>query len=90
MRAPSCGMGADVIELVFVERPGLAEHGVGHGELADVVQRGADAQDVDLLVVPAEPRGDDLCDRGHARRMARRVRVTSLDCAREVHERHRP
>ncbi len=82
-------MGADVIELGLVERPGLAEHAVGHVELADVVEHCPDAQHVDLLLVPAEARGDDLRDRRDARRMPERIRVTSLDCAREVHERHR-
>ena len=82
-------MGANVIELRLVERPGLPEHRVGHGELADVVQRSAHAQHVDLLLVPAQARGDDLRDRRHTSRMAGRVRVASLDCAREIHERHR-
>ena len=82
-------MGANVIELRLVERPGLPEHRVGHGELADVVQRSADAKHVDLLLVPAQARGDDLGDRRHAGRMSGRVRVASLDRAREVHERHR-
>ena len=90
MSRPVLRMSADVIELCLVERPGLPQHRVGHVELADVVQRGADAEDVDLLLVPAEPCGDDLGDRGHPRRMPRRVRVTSLDGPREVHERHGP
>ena len=76
--------------LSLVERPGFPQHRVGDVELADVVQRGTDAEDVNLLLVPAEPRGDDLGDGGYARRMPRGVRVTSLDGPRKVHESHGP
>ena len=43
------------------------------------MQRRTDAQDVDLIVVPPESRGDDLGDRGHPRGMSRRVWVASFD-----------
>ena len=46
--APTCGMNADLLELLLGERPGLREDVLGHGELADVVQqrRGLDALDL--------------------------------------------
>ena len=45
--APTCGMDADLLELLLGERAGLRQDVLGHGELADVVQqrRGLDALD---------------------------------------------
>jgi hypothetical protein len=77
-------------ELVLVERPWLAQHAFGHGELADVVEGRTDAQHLDLVLVPAQPRGHDLRERRHTRRVSGRVRVTHLDRPREVDQgRHR-
>ena len=60
-------MGADLRELVVVERPGLREHLGSDAHLADVVQRSAEPQCLEPLLVPPEPDRDRLRVRSDAR-----------------------
>ena len=81
-----CRMTPYLVELLRGQRACFAQHILGDRELADVVQRGPHAHDLDLVFVQSEPSGDHLREHHHARRVAARVRVACLDRAREVQE----
>ena len=54
IRAPADGCVLIASNSAAVSRAGLAQHLVGHADLADVVQQRAEAQDLDRLGVEPE------------------------------------
>ena len=76
-------MPADLGELVLRERAGLAEHARVDGDLADVVERAAEPQDVEPVARPAEHARQALGEGGHAGRVAAQIRIPGLERVRE-------
>src|SRR5437763_1892929 len=69
----------DPVELLGGEGGRLRQHGVGHRELADVVEEGAVAEGVEALGRDPELRGDREGDTLHPKRVPGRVRVAGVD-----------
>ena len=79
-------MTAHLAELGLGERATLEEHRGRDGELADVVEQGAEPEDRHTLLVEPDPTGHCLREHGYPRRVAPGVGVTSFDCSRQSRE----
>jgi hypothetical protein len=73
--------------LDVVQRAGLDEHRLGHGELADVVEQRAETQAQKRPAIEPQPAGEAVGEHLDARRVTARERVACLDRAGEGSQR---
>ena len=78
-------MAADDLEFAGGQRAGLVEDGRGHGELADVVQKPAERDDLQLPLGIAAEVAEHRREHGDVDRMGERVGVVQAD-VRDLHE----
>ena len=73
------GMAFDQTVFVVRQRAGLGQHAVGHGNLADIVEKSRNAQVFDIIPVFSQFFGQAAGQIGNAVGMAARVNILRVD-----------